>query len=197
MTAQIPVVILAGGEGRRIGGGKPERMLAGKTLLEHAIAKAGGYSSTLAISAGKGVDLPPGEYAVVHDDTDVDGPIAGLMAALKFASAQGASHAMIIPCDTPFLPDDLIRRLAETLADTAVAVAQCSGQLHPACSLWRVDAADLLREYLAKGRRSLIGFAGTAGYVPVEWPGLDADLFMNINTTGDLSRAEQIFARMR
>lgn len=196
MIETIPVVILAGGEGRRIGGGKPQRHLAGKTLLQHAIAKAGSYSTAVAISLGKGAQWPNGDFAIIHDEGDVQGPIAGLIAALKFASSRGHDRVMIIPCDTPFLPDDLMQRLSEALGDTSVAVALSAEQLHSACSLWKVEVADLLPEYLAQGRRSLIGFAELAGYVAVEWPGPDEGRFMNINTAGDLLEAEQIFARM-
>ena len=196
MIETILVVILAGGEGRRIGGGKPERRLAGKALLEHAIAKAASYSQAVAISAGMGAHLPRGDYTIIHDQGDVQGPIAGLMAALKFALAQGSDHVLIIPCDTPFLPEDLPQRLDEALGDANAAVARCAEQLHSACSLWRTEAGDLLPEYLAQGRRSLIGFAEMAGYVAVDWPSSDADRFMNINTADDLSRAEQMFARM-
>lgn len=196
MIETIPVVILAGGEGRRIGGGKPDRRLAGKTLLDHAIAEAGSYSATVAISVGEGVHLPSGDLAIVHDEGDAKGPIAGLMAALKFAAAQGADHVMIVPCDTPFLPDDLLRRLHEALGDANAAVARSAAQLHSACSLWSVGAADLLPDYLAQGRRSLIGFAEMVGYAAAEWPAAESDRFMNINTATDLLRAEQIFARM-
>lgn len=196
MIETIPVVILAGGQGVRMGGGKPDQRLAGVTLLDHAIAKAAKYSSTLAISVGQGTRLSSGDYAVIQDEGDVQGPIAGLAAALKFASEVGASHAMIMPCDTPFMPDDLLPLLYDARGQARAALAQCAGQLHAACSLWSVEATDLLPEYLAQGRRSLIGIAENAGYVAVKWPEADADRFMNINTASDLLQAERMFAEM-
>ena len=196
MNAPIPVVILAGGQGSRMGGNKAERRLAGKTLLEHAIAKASIYSPAVAISTGKDMWLPPDEYAVFQDKGDIEGPIAGLAAALEFARAAGAEHVLILPCDTPFLPDDLLQRLHGAIGDTRATLARCAGQLHPACSLWRIDSSSRLSEYLVQGRRSLVGFAESAGYIPVDWPDSSANLFFNVNTADDLLQAERFYSEL-
>jgi molybdenum cofactor guanylyltransferase len=138
----IPVVILAGGLGARIGGNKASRILAGKSLLARSLEKAGAYSPQFAISINKlnALDLPDGTVLLL-DDTDNNGPISGLSSALRYAAEQGATYVLVMPCDTPFLPLDLMDRLYASIGEANAAVACCNERVHAACSLWRVDAA--------------------------------------------------------
>ena len=197
LYSSMPVVIIAGGKGIRIGGDKPQRMLAGKTLLDHAIGKAAAFSSHFAIAANRdGVSSLPRDCFFLVDQIDDAGPISGLTSALKHGADHGAEHVMTISCDTPFLPPDLLSKLYDSVGNTNVAVAKSGNRLHPACALWRTEVLGSLSDYLEQNRRSLTGFAEAIGYVEVEWPIERLDPFFNINTTDDLVRAEQIFANM-
>jgi molybdopterin-guanine dinucleotide biosynthesis protein A len=169
----VRIVILAGGEGRRIGGGKPGRMLGGETLLDRALALARGWSD---------------EVIVVDGSTDAPG-IEGPLGALAAALASGGD-LITIPCDMPFLPADLPMRLGRTRA--AAALAQSDGRLHPVCALWRARASEGLGPYVESGRRSLRGFAEAIGYEAVAWPTEPIDPFFNINDADDLARAEAL-----
>lgn len=168
------VVILAGGEGRRIGGGKPERLLGGLSLIERALARARTWSDAVLVAAREGGDL--------EDDPAVEGPLGGVAAALALGG-----DVLTIPCDMPFLPDDLPARL---VSGKAATLAASGGHLHPVCALWKAEAAAGLPVFLATGRRSLKGFAEAVGYETVEWPAEPVDPFFNINDAADLARAE-------
>lgn len=170
------IVILAGGAGRRIGGGKPQRLLAGRALIDRALGLARGWSDDVRI-AGPGGDLA--------DAPDIAGPLGGLVAALGLGR-----EILTIPCDMPFLPEDLPARL---VGDAAAIVAMSHGRLHPVCGLWRPAARDGLDAYLATGRRSLHGFAEAVGYQAVEWDIDPIDPFFNVNDEADLARAEAVF----
>ena len=98
---------------------------------------------------------------------------------------------LTIPCDAPFLPEDLPERLAAALPGHGAALAASGGRVHPVCGLWRTDALAQLRGYAAEGRRSLIGFAETIGFAAVDWP---EGAFFNVNSPGDLAEAA---ARLR
>lgn len=190
----IAVVILAGGEGRRIGGGKPLRMLAGKSLLDHALALARQWSTLIGISVRDATSAVHSTGAPFLPDTVGSGPIAGIASALAFGRAQGVGLVLTIPCDTPFLPPDMFDRLAAALVPSAgSAIAASGGRLHPSCGLWRVEADAALPAFLASGRGSLNGFAETLGAVTVEWPVAPFDPFFNINSETDLAMAETLF----
>jgi molybdopterin-guanine dinucleotide biosynthesis protein A len=167
------IVILAGGEGRRIGGGKPGRLLGGQSLLDRALARARSWTDAVLVAGG---DL--------RDDPDVEGPLGGVAAALALGG-----DVLTIPCDMPFLPDDLPARLASGKAAT---LAASGGHLHPVCALWRAEAAMGLPAYLATGRRSLRGFAEAVGYEAVEWAVAPYDPFFNVNDEADLAQAEAL-----
>ena len=186
------VVVLAGGEGRRMGGGKPLRMLGGMTLVDRAVAQARGWSDAVTVAVREHGQL--GELSAPHivDAPDVAGPLAGLIAGARYAESLGRDSLLTIPSDTPFLPDDLYERLEASLADQAAAVASSGGQLHPVCALWRVAAVLGEQAYVANGCRSLWGMAEYLGFMAVEWPVSPRDPFFNINGPEDLAEAERM-----
>ncbi len=194
MALDFVAMVLAGGEGSRIGGGKPLRRLGGKTLVSRAVASAQGWADEVRLVLRSPGALGPVDVAELCDDPAIEGPLGGLAAGLGFARAVGCDAALVLPCDMPFLPEDLAPRLAGGIGNAAAAVASSGGRLHPVCALWRVEALDRLPFYLATGRRSLRGFAQAAGHVVIEWPDAPTDPFFNINSEADLQRAEQSLA---
>ena len=187
---KIASVILAGGEGSRIGGDKPMRLLGGTTLLDRAIDYASGLSDKVAVAV-RDQQVGEARVAVIRDDPTIEGPLAGLVAALGFGRDENADAVLTLPADMPFLPPDLTDRLAEELANNRAAIARSDGHIHPVCGLWLTAALDYVPEYLASGRRSLRGLAETVGYVAVDWPADPEDPFFNINTSADLAEAER------
>jgi len=193
-TGRLVVVVLAGGEGRRIGGVKATRMLGGRTLLERELERAAGWSGEVAVAVrAEGQASAPAGVDLLTDDPGIPGPLAGIASALRFAAARGAKTVLTLPCDAPFLPDDLVDRLAEALTPVAgVALARSRGQFHPTCALWRAGEGALaaLAAYAATGRGALMGLADAVGWVAVDWPVEPLDPFFNVNTAEDLARAE-------
>ena len=177
------IVILAGGESRRMGGGKPLRVLAGRTLLDRAIDRARSWSDEVVVAARDSAQLGGAEVKALIDPPGLEGPLAGLASALRVARPV----VLTIPCDMPFLPDDLPDRLAAALPGHRAALAASGGHVHPVCGLWRTDALANVRGYAASGRRSLIGFAQSIGYAEVEWAG---NPFFNVNSPEQLAEAE-------
>jgi molybdopterin-guanine dinucleotide biosynthesis protein A len=193
--ADTAVVILAGGEGRRIGGGKPLRRLAGVPLIEHALRQARAFSPIVAIAVKERGQLGAMKDITLLIDRQGQGPIAGIAAALGFARSHGLGFVLTLPCDTPLLPLDLLTRLSEAIgAEHGAAVATSGANIHPSCALWRSRTAEALPAYLASGRSSLKGFAAQVGMVEVDWPVAPFDPFFNVNSLDDLAAAE---ARIR
>lgn len=190
----LAVAVLAGGEGSRIGGNKPLVSLGGRTLVERAYDRARGWSDTAVIAIRSPDQLGARRLPWIADAAGIEGPLGGLAAALEWACRQGAEALLTIPCDMPFLPDDLAPRLLGGLRDAGAAVAASGGELHPVCSLWRNAAIDGFPLYCASGRRSLRGFAEHVGYAMVEWPAEPRDPFLNINSPADLAAAEAMLA---
>ena len=177
------MLILAGGEGSRIGGGKPLRRLGGRTLLDRAIERAVGWSDCIAIAARDPSQAGATGLPVLVDPPGLEGPLGGLASALRLERPA----VLTIPSDMPFLPSDLPERLVAALGEKGAALAASRGRVHPVCGLWRSDALARIGDYASTGRRSLIGFAEAVGYAEVEWTG---DPFFNVNSPEDLAEAE-------
>jgi molybdenum cofactor guanylyltransferase len=187
------VAILAGGEGSRIGGGKPLRTLGGRRLIDRAIDYARTLSPRVAVAARGAHQLGALPVESILDDPAIHGPLAGLASALAFAEQHQANQVLTIPCDAPFLPDDLLVRLGKALQPgVAAALASSGGRLHPTCALWRRHVRVMLEAYRDSGGASLHGFADHIGYVAVEWPAEPIDPFFNINSEQELELAEQL-----
>lgn len=191
----IAVVILAGGEGRRMGGNKPLRRLGGQTLIDCALDQARGWSPLVAVAVRRLGQLGQEGCQEILDD-EGEGPLAGVAAALGFAAEQGANAVLTIPCDMPLLPADLAARLGEALVSGVdAAIATSGGDLHPDCGLWRTTARQALVAYRASGESSLRGFAAHLGCVTVDWPVAPYNPFLNLNRPEELAAAEAVLGK--
>lgn len=195
---EVAALVLAGGEGRRMGGGKPARLLAGRPLLCFALDAARRHGGPIALGVRQ-----PNQIAsfagveMITDSSGIAGPLAALSSGLQWARAKGCRYLLSMPCDAPFLPCDLVARLhARALRDDASIVLPSSlDRLHPACGMWRTDIAPALSIYAQSGRASLIGLAEGVGYVVEAWPPSAHDPFFNVNAPEDLIVAEQRLAQ--
>lgn len=190
----IPVVILAGGQGRRMGGrDKALLPLQGRPLVSHVRDRLAGQARAIALNANGDPRRFAGTGLPVLTDADGggSGPLSGVLAAIAWAAALGADRVLTVPCDTPFLPPDLVERLARPPGSTPV-LATSAGRSHPTVALWPVALADRVRGLLAAGERRLGHALGDA--VTVGWPEAVPDPFMNLNTPADLEAAARWLA---
>lgn len=195
MSGSVAVVILAGGEGSRLGGNKALRKLGGVPLIDLALAHAKLWSDVVAVSLREPGQVQATGTQILFDEPHIAGPLAGLVSALRFGGQCGRDLVLTIPVDMPFLPPNLSTRLVSEVGDLGCALAKSSGHLHPVCGLWRVSVAGELAIYRSSGQRSLKGFAAQIGFREVEWSAARLDPFFNINIPADLSKAELHFAR--
>jgi molybdopterin-guanine dinucleotide biosynthesis protein A len=188
-------LVLAGGRSRRFGADKALATLGDRSLLDAALTVLAGGCAQVAVNAREGsvADLVAarGLDRIADPPGAPDGPLAGVLAGLMWARAAGADLLATAPCDTPFLPADLVARLAEGLeADDGLAFARAPDGVHPLCGLWRVRLIEPLRTMLAEVRHPPARAAvGDLGGRAVDFP--DAAAFFNVNTLQDLAGAAQ------
>lgn len=185
------IVIAAGGEGSRIGGSKPGRCLGGKPLITRMIEWAQTHSDCAAIAVRDADQLPGLDLPLLADRVAGIGPIGALESAFHFALNAKRPRVLMIGCDQPFLPDDLLDRLGSVIDGYGAAMPQCQGRDQPMACLWRVDCA-ALATYIDSGGRALHRFAEQVGAVRAEWlAGPDGSPFANINDPAALENAER------
>lgn len=188
MRNDVAVIILAGGEGKRIGGAKPLKWCGSERLIDRAVNCARLWSDMMAIAVRDGSQMSAVSAELIRDE-NVPGPLGGLIAGIKFALGSGRKLVLAIPSDMPFLPVDLLDRLHQAIGDRRCALAKSGGHIHPVCSLWRVAAIDQAQSYAASGGRSLKGLASSLDFATATWPAEPLDPFFNINRSEDLAEA--------
>lgn len=188
-------VILAGGLARRMGGGdKPLRPIGGRTILDHVIARIKPQCSALALNAnGDPARFAQWGLPVVADSVEgFVGPLAGVLAGMDWAAPQG-EWLLSVAADCPFLPLDLVSRLADAQMqnNADIVVASSGAQAHPVIALWRVSLhEDLRRALVEEQMRKIDRWTARYKVAHVEWPIEQIDPFFNANTPEDLAIAE-------
>lgn len=177
-------LVLAGGRSTRFGSEKAIAPLNDRTLMEWAIEALRPHCRALAVSArpasgAAGLAARLG-LPVIEDAAGApDGPLAGIAAGLRWASALGADHLATLPCDMPHAPVDLVPRLVEARGEAFAAFATTPEGPHPLCALWSIDLLGALESELARGHPAVRGFLADIGAVAV--PFEDAAAFANLN----------------
>lgn len=186
---KITGVVLAGGLGRRLGGvDKGLQDLRGRPLVAHVIERFAPQVDELLINANRNRERYAafGHRVVADLIPDFAGPLAGLHAALS-----AAAHPLVAtaPCDSPFLPGDLVSRLfsALTVANASLAVARTFDQPHPVFCLCQRGVLPHLSDFLAGGGRKVDRWYATLDVVEVAFDD-EAEAFANINTREEIGR---------
>jgi len=186
-------LILAGGKGSRMGGvDKGLQAFRGKRLVDHVYERFAPQVGGVIINANQNHE----EYKtfgvrVVSDAIGgFAGPLAGLHAGLSVSKRPFLAS---VPCDSPFLPADLIERLYQRIDESGaeLAVAKTGEQPHPVFSLMRRGVLDHLAEFLKGGGRKIDAWYATLNVVEVAFDD-EPDAFSNINTREELQTWENV-----
>lgn len=187
MTERITGVLLAGGQGRRMGGvDKGLQLLRGKPMAQHVIERFAPQVDELLINANQNIEQYQSlGYRVIPDAIGgFAGPLAGLHRGLS-----EAAHPLVVtaPCDSPFLPLDLVAQLRAALdaKHAELAVAKTGDQPHPVFSLCKTSVLPSLTAFLESGGRKIDWWYSKLKVVEV--PFADEAAFRNINTREELA----------
>ena len=161
--------------------------LRGKPMAQWALERLAPQVDEVLINCNQNLDAYARfGYRVLPDEIGgFAGPLAGLHAGLK-----AASHPLVVtvPCDSPFLPFDLVKRLSKELSNRDLAVAKTGDQAHPVFSLVRKDVLANLEAFLRSGGRKIDAWYASLRTVEVSFDD-EADAFRNINTLEELGKA--------
>jgi len=185
-----PCVILAGGRSSRMGGGDKGLMpLNGRPMLAHVLEVIARQVSVVLINSNSEPELFQCFALPIAADATAgfQGPLSGLLTGMLWArDHHGATHMLSVPCDTPFLPTDLVGGLQDALRGNDIAIARDEERSHPVIGLWPVALAERLAADLAQGTRAMHRWlaqfrVGEAVFA--------AHHFQNINTRDELKEA--------
>jgi molybdenum cofactor guanylyltransferase len=191
----ISGLVLAGGQSRRMGGmDKGLQSLRGKPMIEWVLERFRPQVNELLISANQNADTYASFGFPVLPDRfresggGVAGPLAGLHSGLC-----ACSNALLatVPCDSPFLPADLVSRLHAAMKERSaeIAVAHCGARAHPVFMLARRSVLQPLTAFMERGGRRIDTWLAEINTVEVHFED-EAAAFSNINTREELQSFE-------
>lgn len=183
MQNKITALVLCGGQGSRMLGQDKGRVLyQGKPLVEWVLERITPQVDDVVISANRNLDAYQAYGWPVLEDVEPDfpGPLAGIESALQHLKSE---WLMVVPCDTPFLPSDLVARLFDAAQSPGAAYAADNERDHPVIHLVRSDSLPVLQAYRAQGGASVKGWLAAVKAVRVEFA--DSAAFKNMNSPDD------------
>lgn len=192
---RICAVIVAGGRSSRMGREKALAMVHGRTIVERVIDILSAQVDAVAINANGDKSRFAMTALPVFGDlrNNVGTPLAGLEAALTHAAQHGFDAVLTAPSDAPFLPYDLVARLAA--AGQPAAIASSGGQEHYLTGLWSSSLLQDLEKTLSQALTPRMqDWVRRCHAAVVEWPITSHDPFFNVNTPDELAVAERIAA---
>jgi molybdenum cofactor guanylyltransferase len=186
--------IIAGGKSKRMGAEKALVKLGPKTLIARVIDRLSPQVEDIVINAnGDTKRFEFLEFDIIPDiETEIDTPLAGIHAALSYADEEGYDAVVTVPSDSPFLPHDLVKKLAGTKA----AFANSKGQDHFLTGFWPVKLLPNLETEMHQSNR-VQDWVFKINAAKVNWRADDYDPFMNINTPADMTAALKILPKVR
>ncbi len=189
---RISAMILAGGRAQRMGGvDKGLVTLHNKPLIEHVLDRLPATLTRLYINANRSHSAyQEFGFSLIRDElTDYQGPLAGIASGLAVCTTP---WLLVVPCDTPLLPRDLVERLLTAAIEQQanIAVAHDGQRLQPVVALIKHDLADSLDQYLAGGDRKIDLWYKQQSMTQVDFSD-QPDAFLNINSLQDMSALER------
>jgi molybdopterin-guanine dinucleotide biosynthesis protein A len=165
-------------------------------MLERLRAQQGLSWQALAISANRNLaDYARRGLPLLQDDPSHpdQGPLAGMLQALRFARESRCQAVWLLPCDTPLLPPELagqlLHALRQSVAPAMVPALEQPGaepRWQAAHALLRVELELPLRERFEQGERRLQAVLRELGAQTLSLPSTQASAFANFNTLADL-----------
>lgn len=180
-------VILAGGEGRRMGGeDKGWVPLQGLPLIKRAIERLRPQVDRIIISANRNIEAYEAlGYPIFHDSTPYMGPLGGIAACLRNIDTE---YALVVPTDAPLIPLDLVTILRQHQPANLI-LCEDKKRLQPLFGLYHRSLAESIEDFLKRGERKLTLWCEQQS--PVRVTIGDNNAFTNLNTPAELSEFEK------
>jgi molybdenum cofactor guanylyltransferase len=210
LSPRPAAIILAGGLGRRMGGGDKSLLeIAGRPMLARVIERLSPQVQQVAINAnGDPARFASFALPVVADTIPgFAGPLAGILAGMRWVetAAPEAAYVVSAAADTPFFPADFVAKLTEACGgdEFSIALASSAAGVHPVFGLWPVALARDLEAFLARGETGkILAFVDRHRRLDIQFEDIDlpsgerVDPFFNVNTPEDGRIAEGIAAAL-
>lgn len=190
VDCQVAAVLLTGGQSLRMGQDKAQMQIGGKALWLRQMELLRSIANTVAVSAGRQPDWLPENAEWVPDVENVQGPLAGLLAAIAWAKKKSATHLIALAVDLPQMQADTLRQMLDHCSAGRGVVAKTSQGCEPLAALYPTESESIMRAAAESGRwklQDLVRDLVQKGLLTEFTPG-DETAFHNMNSPEDVLR---------
>ena len=191
------LVILAGGQSRRFGGGyKTLNKFNNISILDRIIQNLKKLEIEIVLNVNSNEDqfLKTGLHLIKDELENFQGPLAGIYSSMKWVLENRKNIEWIFtsPSDTPFLNKSLVKKFLSTDYNnkTNIVIAKSSNKIHPVIGLWHISLIKSLEEFLANENRKIMHWVEGQNYEFLNFE--NKYNFFNINRQADLEEAIKI-----
>jgi len=191
------LLILAGGQSRRFGGGYKTLFKFNKiSILDRIIQNFKNLEMEIILNVNSNEDqfLKTGLHLIKDELENFQGPLAGIYSSMKWVLENRKNIEWIFtsPSDTPFLNKSLVKKFLSTDYNnkTNIVIAKSSNKIHPVIGLWHISLIKSLEEFLANENRKIMHWVEGQNYEFLNFE--NKYNFFNINTQADLEEAIKI-----
>ncbi|MBN1890886.1 MAG: molybdenum cofactor guanylyltransferase [Thermoflexales bacterium] len=199
VISAVSVIILAGGESRRMGRDKTQLKLGQQTLLERSVTAMAALTDDVIVVANapsrNGAPSPlPRPARLVSDEIPGHGALSGLHAGLRAAKH---AYALAVACDMPFLNPRLLRYMIVISPGYDAIVPHWQGESEPLHAVYAKSCLPAIETLLQDEGRRVVAFYPNVnvrylGHVEIALFDPQGLSFFNINSPEDWERARAI-----
>ena len=192
------LIILAGGEGKRVGKEKAFLEVGGRKLLDRILDQLKLIQrqdeKIIIVTQGTGRFRSYKNVEIREDIIPGRGPLEGIYSGLLFSQTK---YSLVLACDMPFLSAELLDFMLRIERDYQVLIPRPSDQMEPLVAIYSREILTIIEELLKQGNRRV---SNLFSYLRVRYLneqeivrfGRPERLFFNVNTLTDLSRANEL-----
>ena len=180
---QFSCIILAGGEGKRADGvDKGLILYKNKPLIEHIINAVKFQVDDIVISANRNIEnyQKYSENVITDAPNIYRGPLAGIAASLPYCKH---GLVLIVACDMPALPTNLIERLSVDIKNKSICIATVDKH-HQLAMIIKKDLLESIQQRLNDNQLKLIQWVESAPYSTITFDDIP-QAFINLNNIPD------------
>ena len=198
---QKGVIILAGGDSKRLGQPKALLDFNGKSLIELMIKNLGGYFDEVLLVTDRrelyqNLSVQITGDLFLHQDKS---PLRGIHAGLKYSSLP---YQFVAACDMPFINMELVNYMAQFIFDYEAVIPYIGGHFQPLHSFYHQSIVGVIEKQLQEGNYKITDFYQMIKHRKIcedEISCFDPDYFtfININTAEDYRAALKLIAEKK
>jgi molybdopterin-guanine dinucleotide biosynthesis protein A len=190
----VSCIVLAGGEGKRLGTDKAFLRIGGRVLIEGIVEKIACIGDEIIIVTNSPQRYGYLEARLVGDIYPGTGALGGLYSGLRAARHD---YGLVVACDMPFLDLRLLRYMILLSPGQDVVIPRIGGLTEPLHAIYSKECIQPIECLLSAGGFKIIDFFPEVRVRYVEEQEVrlfdpQCLSFFNINTPADLEKARSL-----